>query len=90
MEDALKFWGGRAKQRGFVWGRAVIVLTVGQRVCEYNGQNEKSRLLVPVLCYVVLNLHSYCQLVKYYVAQDRHEKAIFFVLSVILPNPLPY
>ena len=64
MEDALKFWGGRAKQRGFVWGRAVIVLTVGQRVCEYNGQNEKSRLLVPVLCYVVLNLHSYCQLVN--------------------------
>ena len=28
MEDALKFWGGGgAKQRGFVWGRAVIVLS---------------------------------------------------------------
>ena len=26
MEDAMKFWGG-AKQRGFVWGRAVIVLS---------------------------------------------------------------
>ena len=27
MEDAMKFWGGGAKQRGFVWGRAVIVLS---------------------------------------------------------------